>query len=84
MIKIYLYLIIFNYFRQAFFLDFLIFKHDNKHMGEKKIFSNRIDEDLIKALKHLSIDQKKLLGPLLEEAIQDLLKKYEIQPEKPN
>ena len=46
-------------------------------MGNKKIFSTRVDEDRIKQLKHLAVDTDKSLGTLLEEAIQDLLKKYE-------
>jgi hypothetical protein len=46
-------------------------------MSEKKIFSTRIDEDRIKDLKHLSVDTSKSMGLLLEEAIRDLLKKYE-------
>jgi predicted transcriptional regulator len=46
-------------------------------MGNKKVFSTRIDDDRIKDLKHLSVDTDKSLGTLLEEAIQDLLKKYE-------
>ncbi len=46
-------------------------------MGKKKVFSTRVDEDRIKELKHLAVDTNKSLGDLLEEAIQDLLKKYE-------
>ena len=46
-------------------------------MGEKKIFSTRVDADRIKELKHLAVDTNKSLGNLLEEAIRDLLKKYE-------
>ena len=46
-------------------------------MGNKKVFSTRIDEGRIKELKHLAVDTDKSLGNLLEEAIQDLLKKYE-------
>jgi predicted transcriptional regulator len=45
-------------------------------MGRKKTFSTRIDEDKLKALKHLAVDLEKSLGVLLEEAIADLLKKY--------
>jgi len=52
-------------------------------MGEKKVFSTRIDEDLTKKLKHLAVDEDESLGNLLEEAIQDLLKKYEKQEKKP-
>lgn len=45
-------------------------------MSKKKTFSTRIDEDKLKALKHLAVDLDKSLGALLEEAIDDLLKKY--------
>jgi hypothetical protein len=45
-------------------------------MGEKKIFSTRVDEDRVKDLKHLSVDTGRSLGNLLEEAIQDLIVKH--------
>ncbi len=45
-------------------------------MSNKKTFSTRIDEDRLKALKHLAVDLDKSLGVLLEEAIEDFLKKY--------
>jgi len=45
-------------------------------MSKKKTFSTRINEDCLKALKHLAVDLDKSLGVLLEEAIEDLLKKY--------
>ena len=45
-------------------------------MSKKKTFSTRIDEDKLKALKHLAVDLDKSLGALLEEAIDDLLNKY--------
>lgn len=51
-------------------------------MGEKKVFSTRIDEDRIKELKHLAVDVNKSLGALLEEAMKDLLKKYEKKAKK--
>ena len=44
-------------------------------MGDKKVLSTRIDQDRIKELKHLAVDLDKSLGTLLEEAMQDLLKK---------
>lgn len=53
-------------------------------MGKKKIFSTRVDEDRIKELKHLAVDTGKSLGKLLEEAIRELLKKYEKNPPKPS
>jgi predicted transcriptional regulator len=51
-------------------------------MATKKVFSTRVDEDKIKGLKHLAVDTGKSLGILLEEAIQDLLRKYEKKAKK--
>lgn len=51
-------------------------------MGRKKIFSTRVDEDRIRELKHLAVDTAKSLGDLLEEAIKDLMKKYEKKSKK--
>lgn len=45
-------------------------------MAKKKTFSTRIDEDILKSLKHLAVDTDRSLGKLLEEAIKDLVKKY--------
>ncbi len=52
-------------------------------MEDRKIFSTRLNEPLVRALKHLAIDLHKTLGDLLEEAIQDLLKKYEKRNQSP-
>ncbi len=46
-------------------------------MSTKKTFSTRVDADRLKALKHLAVDEDKSIGTLLEEAIVDLVKKYE-------
>ena len=51
-------------------------------MDNKKIFSTRIDAERIKELKHLAVDTEKSLGNLLEEAIHDLVKKYEKEAKK--
>jgi predicted transcriptional regulator len=45
-------------------------------MSKKRTFSTRIDNDRLKALKHLAVDTDKSLGALLEEAIEDLVEKY--------
>jgi predicted transcriptional regulator len=45
-------------------------------MSTKKTFSTRIDDERLKALKHLAVDTDESLGTLLEEAIEDLIKKY--------
>ena len=46
-------------------------------MGKKKTFSTRIDAERLKALKHLAVDEDKSIGILLEEAIEEIIKKYE-------
>jgi predicted transcriptional regulator len=51
-------------------------------MSAKKTFSTRIDTDRLKALKHLAVDEDKPIGALLEEAIEDLIKKYEKKKRK--
>ena len=51
-------------------------------MSEKKSFATRIDNELLKTLKHLSVDTEKSLAQLIEEAISDLLKKYEKKAKK--
>ena len=49
-------------------------------MAEKKMFATRIDSDILKQLKHLSVDTEKPIAMLMEEAIIELLKKYEEKP----
>ena len=51
-------------------------------MSAKKTFSTRIDANRLKALKHLAVDEDKSIGTLLEEAIEDLIKKYEKKKKK--
>ena len=46
-------------------------------MSEKKMFATRINPAILKELKHLSIDAEKPISDLTEEAIRELLKKYE-------
>ena len=42
-------------------------------------YNTTIDNDLIKKLKFLSVELNKRQNDLIEEAIEDLLKKYESQ-----
>lgn len=65
------------YFLFNFLLISLIIYNKNSYMAQKKTFSTRVDENRIKALKHLAVDTDKSLGVLLEEAIADLVRKYE-------
>ena len=50
---------------------------------ELKTYNTTLNIDLIKKLKILSAETDKRQNDLLEEAIQDLLKKYETQKNKP-
>jgi len=51
-------------------------------MGQKKTFSTRLDVNCLKALKHLAVDEDKSIGILLEEAIEDLIRKYKIKKKR--
>ena len=45
-------------------------------MAEKKMYNTTLDVDLLRKLKVLAAQSDKRQNELLEEAIQDLLKKY--------
>jgi predicted transcriptional regulator len=49
-------------------------------MAEKKVVRKqtgvRLDDEMIKTLKHLAVDTERSLSSLITEAVQDLLKKY--------
>ena len=42
----------------------------------RKQYGLRLDETLMQRLEHLAVDERKWLNELIEEAVQDLLKKY--------
>ena len=46
-------------------------------MNYKKMFSTRIDPCILKNLKHLSVEEEVSINRLMEEAIRDLLCKYD-------
>jgi hypothetical protein len=48
----------------------------------KITYNTRMEEDLIKKFKILAIQLGKRQNQVLEEAIQDLLKKYQKKPKK--
>ncbi len=48
----------------------------------KIAYNTRIDEDLIKQFKILAIMESKRQNELIEEALRDLLKKYEKKDKK--
>ena len=43
---------------------------------ERKQYGLRINMQIMTRLEHLAVDEKKFLNELVEEAIEDLLKKY--------
>lgn len=43
----------------------------------KKNYGLRLDQGAMKALAHLAVDKDRWLNDLVEEALQDLLKKYQ-------
>ncbi len=45
--------------------------------ADKKMFTTRLDRETIKEIKILAAYQEKSINQLLEEAIRDLLNKYE-------
>ena len=49
---------------------------------EKKMFSTLINNDLLKEFKKLAIDLERPANDILEEAMKDLLKKYEKKGKK--
>jgi Ribbon-helix-helix domain len=49
---------------------------------DRKTYNTTLKIDLIKKLKILSAEKDRRQNDLLEEAIQDLLKKYEKKPQK--
>ena len=63
------------------FIDLNIWIYYIKIMARKNITSS-IEVELIKKLKYLAADTERPLNDLLEEAIQDLLKKHDKKPKK--
>ncbi len=51
---------------------------------DRKNVTTSIQIELIKQLRHLAVDMDKPLNELFEEAIQDLLMKYEKEPNDQN
>jgi predicted transcriptional regulator len=49
---------------------------------EKKMFSTRLNTEILKRAKKLAIDLDRPLNDVLEEAIRDILKKYKKKPKK--
>jgi len=50
-------------------------------MNNRKMYNTTLDSDLIRQIKILAAQLEKRQNDLLEEAIQDLLKKYDMKGE---
>ena len=51
-------------------------------MSEKERYTTTLDGELLRQIKILAINEKSPTNKLIEEAIRDLLKKYEKKPKK--
>jgi predicted transcriptional regulator len=51
-------------------------------MGTRKMYNTTLDVDLLRELKILAAQHDKRQNDLIEEAIQDLIKKYKSQGEQ--
>jgi len=49
-------------------------------MADRERFTTTLDSELLRQIKILAINKKSSTNKLLEEAIRDLLKKYENKP----
>jgi hypothetical protein len=43
----------------------------------RKTYGLRLDQALVRQVKHLGVDEDKAVNDLVEEALRDLLKKYQ-------
>lgn len=50
-----------------------------KVTAQKKTFGLRLNQELMKELSHLAVDKERWVNDLVDEAIRDLLKKYQKQ-----
>lgn len=50
---------------------------------QRKQFGLRLDAQLMREIEHLSVDEQKWLNELTEEALRDLLKKYQAKKSMP-
>jgi predicted transcriptional regulator len=53
-------------------------------MNNRKMYNTTLDSDLIRQIKILAAQLEKRQNDLLEEAIQDLLKKYDMKGAQEN
>ncbi len=47
-----------------------------KNLRDRKTYSHSLDQNLMKEIKHLAVDEDRNVNDMLEEAMRDLVKKY--------
>ena len=60
----------------------ILLQEERYKMGKRKIYNTTLDTDLMKEIRILAAQLEKRQNDLLEEAIQDLLKKYKSQDQE--
>ena len=66
----------------SIYIDLLITTWYKMAMGKRKMYNTTLDADLIKEIRILAAQLEKRQNDLLEEAIQDLLKKYKSKSQR--
>ena len=51
----------------------------DKAKEQKKTYGLRLNQELMKELNHLAVDKERWVNDLVDEAIRDLLRKYQKQ-----
>jgi predicted transcriptional regulator len=52
---------------------------DDPVQTQKKVYSVRLDESLVKAIKHLAVDLGRNLSDIYAESLRDTLQKYGVE-----
>ncbi len=47
-----------------------------KNIKNRKTYSHTLDQDLMKEIKHLAVDEDRNVNDVLEEAIRDVVQKH--------
>ncbi len=47
-----------------------------KNLRDRKTYSHSLNQNLMKEIKHLAVDEDRNVNDVLEEAMKDLVKKY--------
>jgi len=84
MVRIFIYVLLYIciYCLSRIIVDIVSSYRYMKSMNERKAFTTSLNVTILKEFKKLAIDLDKGINDLLEEAMKDLLKKYETKQQK--